>query len=86
VSKAVSRWIALLCAAAALASAPLAAQEKLSHGRFRNVTLYRPQGDVKQVVLFLSGDNGWDGAVLPMTQALVARGAMVAGIDTPQLF
>jgi type IV secretory pathway VirJ component len=37
-------------------------------------------------VLFLSGDNGWDGPVLEMTRALVARGALVAGIDTPQLF
>lgn len=92
-------WIAL-CAVSVLACMPASAKEnppvakvgvapapeKLSHGRFKDVTLYRPQGEARQFVLFLSGDNGWDGAVLEMTRTLVARGALVAGIDTPQLF
>lgn len=67
-------------------SAPSLAQERLSHGRFKDVTLYRPQGEVKHVVLFLSGDNGWESPVVEMAGKLVARGAMVAGIDTRQLF
>ena len=29
-------------------STPLLAQEHLSHGRFKDVTLYRPAGEVKQ--------------------------------------
>jgi type IV secretory pathway VirJ component len=69
-----------------LGAAPLLAQEHLSHGRFRDVTLYRPAGDAKQFVLFLSGDNGWEGAVDVMARKLTAQGAMVAGIDVPQLF
>jgi type IV secretory pathway VirJ component len=68
------------------AGAPCLAQERLSHGRFKDVTLYRPQGEVKHVVLFLSGDNGWESPVAEMARKLVDRGAMVAGIDTRELF
>ncbi len=67
-------------------AAPLAAQERLSHGRFKDISLYRPQGEVKSFVLFLSGDNGWEGDVAGIARKLAERGAMVAGIDTPQLF
>lgn len=74
-------WIWL----AALLSLPLAAQEKLAHGRFGDVTIYRPAGEVRQVVLFLSGDGGWTPEVSDIARQLVARGALVAGIDTPRL-
>ena len=72
--------------ASRVASASRAVAEKISHGRFDDIRLYRPMGEPRQVVLFLSGDNGWDGAVLEMTRALVERGALVVGIDTPRLF
>jgi type IV secretory pathway VirJ component len=75
-----------LLAAAVLVSSPLLAQEHLSHGRFKDVTLYRPAGEPKQFVLFLSGDNGWEGAVDVMARKLTEQGAMVAGIDVTQLF
>ena len=80
-----SRFKLLLMALLAV-SQPLLAQERLSHGRFKDVTLYRPQGEVKHVVLFLSGDNGWESPVVAMARKLVDQGAMVAGIDTRQLF
>ena len=75
-------WLLLF----ALVSLPLAAQEKLSHGRFRDVSIYRPAGEVKQFVLFLSGDSGWTPEVSDIAGKLVERGAMVAGISTPQFF
>jgi type IV secretory pathway VirJ component len=71
--------------AIALAALPVHADETLSHGRFATVTLYRPAGDVKSVVLFLSGDGGWNQGVVDMAQALAHEGAMVAGIDVPKL-
>jgi len=71
---------------ASLMTSPLLAQEHLSHGRFKDVTLYRPTGEPKQFVLFLSGDNGWEGAVEVMARKLTEQGAMVAGIDVTQLF
>ena len=75
-----------LLAAALLFSSSLFAQEHLSHGRFEDVTLYRPAGEPKQFVLFLSGDNGWEGAVDVMARKLAEQGALVAGIDVTQLF
>ncbi len=69
----------------ALAWLPLHADETLSHGRFSTVTLYRPTGEVKSFVLFLSGDGGWNQGVVDMAQALAHDGAMVAGIDVPKL-
>ena len=81
------RWHPLIiCLAASLLSAPLAAQEKISHGQFKDVTLYRPAGTVQQFVLFLSGDAGWDAETADIARKLTERGALVAGIDTPQLF
>jgi type IV secretory pathway VirJ component len=77
-----SNWIWL----AVILSMPLAAQERISHGRFRDVAIYRPAGEVRQVVLFLSGDSGWTPEVSDIARQLVARGALVAGIDTPKLF
>ena len=62
------------------------AADSLSHGRFKDVQVYRPSGPVKQFVLFLSGDGGWKGATAAMAEALASQGAMVAGIDTRRLF
>jgi type IV secretory pathway VirJ component len=76
----------LLFVALLAISQPLLAQERVTHGRFRDVTLYRPQGEVKHVVLLLSGDNGWESPVTEMARKLADRGALVAGIDTPQLY
>ena len=60
------------------------AQEHIAHGRFQDVALYKPAGEVKQFVLLLSGDNGWDEAADRMARILVGQNAMVAGISTPQ--
>jgi len=79
-------WLAVALLCQPLLCPSLWAQEKLSHGRFRDVSIYRPQGEVKQFVLFLSGDGGWNGEVAGIAAKLVERGAMVAGIDTPRLF
>ncbi len=73
---------------AAAASAPRG-PETLSHGLFKDVVIHRPEGTPKAFVLFLSGDGGWlprdRGGATAMVQALVADGAMVAAISTPQL-
>jgi type IV secretory pathway VirJ component len=62
-----------------------AAPERLSHGNFRDVALYRPQGPLRQVVLMLSGDKGWNAAADADARALAQGGTFVAGIDTPQM-
>lgn len=70
---------------AALSALPAQAQERISHGSFDRVALYRPQGEAGQFVLFLSGENGWDGTMDAAARALAKEGAMVAGIDLPKL-
>jgi type IV secretory pathway VirJ component len=53
----------------------------LSHGRFRDVRVYRPIGPPTSFALFLSGDEGWDSTADTMARQLVQQGAIVAGID-----
>lgn len=60
--------------------------ETISHGRFEKLTVYRPQGEVRQTVLFFSGEAGWTPDLEPIAQSLVRQGALVAGIDTRAFF
>ncbi len=61
------------------------AEERLSHGRFVGVRLYRPTGEPRQFVLYLAGAEGWNLAATKRAQLLADRGALVAGVDTPRL-
>ena len=58
-----------------------AGEETFSFSPFGSVHVYAPQGAPAQVVLFLSGDGGWNLGVIPMARRLVAEGALVAGVD-----
>jgi type IV secretory pathway VirJ component len=76
------RWLMTLLAGIA----PLHA-ETLTGEPFGVVTVYRhdaaaetPRGP-REVVLFLSGDGGWNLGVISMAQHLADQGATVAGID-----
>ena len=68
-------WVAAQCGA-----------ENLSHGRFQNMAIYRPTGEVQRVVLFLSGEQGWNEKLSRSAQLLASQGALVAGIDSRALF
>lgn len=48
---------------------------------FGQVTVYQPSAPPSQVVLFISGDGGWNLGVIPMAERLREMGALVAGID-----
>lgn len=50
-------------------------------GRFGEVRVYQPQAAPTSVVLFVSGDGGWNLGVIDMAQKMVARGAIVVGVD-----
>ena len=73
----------LLLAMAVLSPArALAADETaLTIAPFGALTIYRPAGDVEDVVLFVSGDGGWHRGVLDMARALSATHTLVVGID-----
>lgn len=55
--------------------------EKLLYQPFDSVTVYKPAGTPGQVVLFISGDGGWNLGIVEMAQQLADMGALVAGID-----
>lgn len=73
-------WLALL-----LLTWPAIAQERLSHGNFEDVQLYRAIGETRQVVLLLSDVRGVDAAAQATAHALAKQGALVAAIDTAAL-
>ena len=63
-----------------VATAPLET-DTLRHGRFGPVVLYRRQAHPSEVVLFVSGDGGWNQGVVRMAHELAAMDALVVGID-----
>lgn len=71
-------------AAGGLAAAVQAA-ESYSHGRFDDVELHRPTGAPTQVVLMMSGRDGWTETDRRRAEALARLGAVVAGIDLPRM-
>jgi type IV secretory pathway VirJ component len=76
--------VGLLAVAAALAVVPCSAEETRSLPGFGEVTVYRPADlhDARGVVLFVSGDGGWNLGVVDMARRLAPR-AIVAGISLP---
>ncbi len=58
-----------------------AAEETLEYGRFGRVTLYRKVPRPSQVVLFVSGDGGWNLGVVDMARSLAGLDTLVVGID-----
>src|SRR5215208_2711430 len=67
-------------------AAPAAAHpgETLTFGRFGQVTLYRPAAEPRHVVLFFSGDGGWNRGVTEMARILAGMDSLVVGIDLPR--
>jgi len=55
--------------------------ESSSYGRFGAISIYRGSGEQRDVVLFVSGDGGWNLGVISMAKHLADMGALVAGID-----
>jgi type IV secretory pathway VirJ component len=61
-----------------------AAPALLSHGRFKDLAVYKPPAAASSFVLFLSGDDGWSGRAEGFAEQLAQQGAMVVGIDLPK--
>jgi len=55
----------------------------MSHGRFKTINVYAPSGRVREVVLLLSGDGGWQPDTDRMARVLQDHGALVIGLDEP---
>ncbi|MBI5375391.1 MAG: virulence factor family protein [Candidatus Schekmanbacteria bacterium] len=64
-----------------LSATAYAGEETLKFGRFGNVMIYRNSLKPSHVVLFVSGDGGWNLGVIDMAKSLSALDAIVVGID-----
>jgi type IV secretory pathway VirJ component len=71
-------------ALALLAHMAAAAPTHLSHGRFKDLAVYKPPAQATSFVLFLSGDEGWSRRAESLAEQLAQQGAMVVGIDLPK--
>lgn len=76
-------WAGVLAAMLALVGGGHAAdqQETITVPTFGQVAIYSPPGVPDQVVLFVSGDGGWNLGVVSMAGRLRDLGALVVGID-----
>jgi len=63
-----------------LSAAPTRA-ETVAFAPFGEVNILRGASSPRDVVLFLSGDGGWNLGVISMAQHIADQGAVVAGID-----
>ena len=77
------RFFAALTLALTLAPGALAGErsETLTVPTFGSVALYAPKEAPEEVVLFVSGDGGWNLGVVSMAERLRDLGALVVGID-----
>ncbi len=60
------------------------APETLTYGRLGTVTLYHESPHPHHVVLFFSGDGGWNKGVVDMARILAGMDSVVAGINLPR--
>jgi type IV secretory pathway VirJ component len=60
---------------------PSTTAETLEYGRFGTLNLYRTTTHPSRLVLFVSGDGGWNQGVVDMARALADADALVVGID-----
>ena len=67
----------LFCATIATA----ADEESLRFGLFGNVFIYRQSPNPSHVILFISGDGGWNLGVVDMAKTLSSHDALVVGLD-----
>jgi len=62
----------------------LEAGESTEFARFGKVSLYRSSPHPSHVILFVSGDGGWNLGVVEMAKSLSALDALVLGLDITQ--
>lgn len=68
-------------AATRLLAAPVYQVDTLTYGKFGTVSVYRTSDEPSSIVLFVSGDGGWNQGVVSMAKHLASQDATVVGID-----
>jgi type IV secretory pathway VirJ component len=57
------------------------ATDSIRYGNFGKIVVYKPIAAPDALVLFISGDGGWNPGIIRIATQLVPHGAFVAGID-----
>jgi type IV secretory pathway VirJ component len=60
--------------------------DTMFYGAFGKIIIYHPAKVPDALVLFVSGDGGWNKGVVDMAENLAVKGALVAGIDIQHYF
>jgi type IV secretory pathway VirJ component len=86
----ISGW-RIACLAALLACYSITShagmqEETINFGNFGDVHIYRQSSLPEHVVLFISGDGGWNLGIIDMARALTDLDVLVAGIDITTYF
>jgi len=78
--------LAALAAAALCSCSMMAAAHAntIAGGRYGQVSLTKPVGEMTGFVVLLSEKSGWSASDQQAADALAAKGAMVVGVDTPR--
>ena len=75
------KWLAVL-ASASLCMVAHAAESQVSGGRYGDVTVEWPQGEMRAFVVLFSAGKGWTDADAQAARALAKEGALTVGVDT----
>ncbi|PWB70117.1 virulence factor family protein [candidate division GN15 bacterium] len=73
--------LTLLLTFTSFADTPKQPGEQMQFGRFGTITLYRTAPHPARIVLFVSGDGGWNLGVIDMARMIAEQNALVVGID-----
>jgi type IV secretory pathway VirJ component len=60
--------------------------DTIRYGNFGKIVVYKPAKSPDEMVLFVSGDSGWNKGIGNIANQIVAQGALVAGIDIRYYF
>ncbi len=76
-------YVLILCMAcfASTARAGEIEEDRIEFGPFGTLTVYRSSPKPAHVVLFVSGDGGWDLGVVDMARKIASLNSLVVGID-----
>ncbi len=55
--------------------------DSLHYGSFGKIIVYHPVKTPTSVVLFVSGDGGWEKGIINMARDIAGQGALVLGLD-----
>ena len=78
-----TKYVIVLLILNAMAGHALAVStDTLNYTVFGKVIIYKPAMATSAVVLFLSGENGWNKGTSDMAKNIVSQGTMVIGIDS----